>query len=107
MQDGYPIDGDALYCSGHAPLQDGRVLYVGGARYANISSPFEREWGLDYARIYNPKTNTISLVKDKDGNVFKMPLGRSWYPTASRTIDGRVIITGGFTDYGTDLCVGK
>ena len=28
--------GDVLYCAGHAPLADGRILFMGGARYQNL-----------------------------------------------------------------------
>ena len=35
-QDGHTIDGDSIYCAGHTHLQDGRILYAGGARYAYV-----------------------------------------------------------------------
>jgi hypothetical protein len=34
-----------MYCSGHTTLADGRLFYTGGARYSDISSPWEMEWG--------------------------------------------------------------
>lgn len=34
------------------------------------------------------------------------PLGRAWYPTVALLPDGRLLIAGGFSDYGTDTCVG-
>jgi hypothetical protein len=34
-----------MYCSGHTTMADGRVFYTGGARYSDISSPWEMEWG--------------------------------------------------------------
>ena len=95
---GHMIDGDAIYCAGHTPLEDGRVFYFGGARYAYISQSREHEWGLDYARIYDSKTKEFSLVSAP------APLGRSWYPTASRLADGRVLITGAFRDYSSPEC---
>jgi hypothetical protein len=58
----YSVDGDALYCAGHAPMRDGRIFFFGGGRYADISSGFEREWGLDYARIFDPATRVWSLI---------------------------------------------
>ena len=33
--------------------------------------------------------------------------GRAWYPTAGRLPDGRVLVTGAFTDYATDFCIGN
>lgn len=92
--------GDALYCSGHTTLRDGRVFFTGGARYANISSPYEYEWGLDYARYFDPATKSFARISGR------MPLGRSWYPTAGLLPDGRVLVTGAFTAYGTAYCLG-
>ena len=66
-----------------------------------MSSPFEYEWGIDYARLYSPQTRSFKRVK------YPMPLGRAWYPTTARLHDGKVLVTGGFTDYGTDFCLGK
>ena len=82
-QEGHPIDGDAIYCAGHTTLQDGRVFFVGGARYAYTSSEQEREYGLDYVRLYDPATNSFTRF-----SASRMPLGRSWYPTAGRLPDG-------------------
>jgi hypothetical protein len=102
VQDGQVVDGDVIYCAGHTPLAEraGRVFIVGGARYAGISSPREWEWGLDYARIFDPSTQRITRVSTP------MPLGASWYPTAGRLPDGRILVTGAFTAYATDKCVG-
>jgi hypothetical protein len=99
-QDGHRIDGDAIYCAGHTHLPDGRIFYTGGARYAYISAPEEREWGLDYARVFHPRHRNFTRV------AHRMPLGRSWYPTAGLMPDGRILVTGAFTDYATDACVG-
>lgn len=103
-----PIDGDVIYCAGHTTLSDGSVLYVGGARYANLSSPYEMEWGLDYARLFDPKSRTFRAVRapGENGDIYRMPLGTAWYPTAGRLPDGRVLVTGGFSAYGTNYCSG-
>src|SRR5688572_24090491 len=37
-----------LYCSGHTPLADGRVLYVGGTEYPRVLPISNPEYGLDY-----------------------------------------------------------
>ncbi len=101
-EDGLVVDGDSIYCAGHTTLEDGRIFYIGGARYAYMSQDREHEWGLDYGRLYDPVKNTFKSIVE-----YKMPLGRSWYPTASRLADGRVLVTGAFTDYSTQYCVGK
>lgn len=68
--------------------------------YSNISSGFEHEWGLDYARLFLPANQSFVRV------AHRLPLGRTWYPTAQLLPDGRVLVTGGFSDYGTARCVG-
>eukprot|EP00455_Lapot_gusevi_P042681 TRINITY_DN5097_c0_g1_i3.p1 TRINITY_DN5097_c0_g1~~TRINITY_DN5097_c0_g1_i3.p1 ORF type:complete len:595 (-),score=209.04 TRINITY_DN5097_c0_g1_i3:89-1837(-) len=98
--DGWVLDGDAAYCTGHTTLPDGRVFYVGGGRYSNLSQPIEHEWGIDYARLFDPKVGSFLRVP------FRMPMGRAWYPTASLLPNGLVLVTGGFSDYGTDFCLG-
>ena len=108
VYDSLPIDGDVIYCAGHTTLPDGKVFFTGGARYANLSSPYEHEWGLDYARIFDPRTRSFRAVRDTASNtLFRMPLGTAWYPTTGRLPDGRVLVTGGFSAYGTDSCVGE
>ena len=97
---GDDLSGDVLYCSGHTTLQDGRVFYVGGARYKFLSQPWEHEYGLDYVRLFDPATRKFTRYTD-----FRMPLGTAWYPTAGRLADGRVLITGGYSDYATESCV--
>lgn len=70
---------DVLYCSGHAPLRDGRKLYAGGATYRNLSTALEIESGLEYARMYDPKTGNFSMYDDSmrsethSGTTFKLP----------------------------------
>ena len=101
VRDNVVFDGDSVYCAGHTTLEDGRVFYTGGARYGFMSSPKEHEYGLDYARLFSQKTNSFETILDH-----RMPLGRSWYPTAGRLADGRVLVTGAFTDYSTEFCLG-
>ena len=55
-----------LFCAGHTPLADGRILVVGGHIDAYV--------GLKNATIFDPATNTWSDVK---------PMANArWYPTA-------------------------
>lgn len=107
VYDGLPVDGDVIYCAGHTTMPDGKVFFAGGARYANLSSPYENEWGLDYARLFDPRTRRFRSVRSSvDDSLYRMPLGTAWYPTTGRLPDGRVLVTGGFSAYGTATCVG-
>jgi hypothetical protein len=60
------------------------VLYVGGARYANISSAYENELGLDYSRVYDASSNAFTRSSTL------LPFGRSWYGTAALMPDATV-----------------
>jgi len=85
---------DVLYCSGHTHLSSGKVLFVGGAYYQNLSRPGEKEFGLNYARVFIP-------VNDASGGYFEridhnLTIGDSWYPTVANLPDGRVLVAGGF-----------
>jgi hypothetical protein len=77
---------DYLLCAGNAPLADGRVLFAGG------SGPDET--GLGYAMLLDPASGTWSrIMPDMAGGV-------RWYPTVTRLPDARLVITGGFYDFG-------
>jgi hypothetical protein len=41
---------DVLYCAGQTTLRDGRKFYAGGAWYKNLSSAYEKEYGIPYIR---------------------------------------------------------
>jgi|GEM_PF-1253705 len=98
-----PIDEQAsdkehhvLYCSGQIPLADGRVLYVAGTEYPRalpISSP---EYGLNYARIFDPKTDTFTRITAAMKGGQSATPGMKWYPTNRMLPDGRVLIMGGY-----------
>jgi hypothetical protein len=85
-----------LYCSGHVPLADGRVFYMGGTDYPRglpITSP---ELGLDYGRVFDPETQTFTRVDaPMKGGPDESP-GMKWYPTGRLLPDGRVLIAGGY-----------
>lgn len=87
---------DVLYCSGHTPIADGRVLYVGGSRYENFGiHGMEKEFGLNYSRLFSPTTTSFSRTPTMLGGLFGMQ-GQAWYPTNTRMPDGRVLTIAGF-----------
>lgn len=91
------MPGDVLYCAGHAPLTDGRILFWGGSRYENLGLESELETGLDYGRIYEPtegafRRPAVNTIDEGDPDE-----ALRWYPTVTRLVDSRILITGGFT----------
>ncbi len=85
-----------LYCSGQIPLADGRVLYVAGTEYPRVLPISSPEYGLDYARVFDPKTDTFTrIVTPMKGGQSASP-GMKWYPTNRMLPDGRVLIMGGY-----------
>ena len=77
----------ALFCAGHTPLADGRVLIVGG-HIADYT-------GYPHAVIYNPATNGLSSLPD-------MNTGR-WYPTATTLPNGDVLVVSGDINSNTNV----
>lgn len=85
-----------LYCSGQIPLADGRVLYAGGTEYPRVLPISSPEYGLDYARIFNPETKAFTrIVAPMKGGQTASP-GMKWYPTNRMLPDGRVLTMGGY-----------
>ncbi|MEM9101645.1 MAG: galactose oxidase-like domain-containing protein [Pseudomonadota bacterium] len=68
-----------LFCSGHALMPNGNVLFAGGH-----SGPVSQ---LKYANIYNTASNTWQDVDE-------LNFGR-WYPTVTTLADGRMMIISG------------
>jgi cytochrome c peroxidase len=108
MEDGAPLfvqpireearDGDerhVLYCSGHIPLADGRILYVGGTDYPRVLPITSPELGLDYSRVFDPTSETFSRIDTPMQGGPTNP-GMKWYPTNRLLSDGRVLIAGGY-----------
>lgn len=101
---------DVLYCAGHVTLKDGRILFVGGARYLNLGDkPGEQEYGLNYFRLFDPATRSFSQHEfAPQGSPKKGPGmgwyedGMMWYPTETRLPGGKVLVAGGFTSKCTD-----
>ena len=84
---GDPPDPGDIFCSGHTPLTDGRVLTFGGGGVSSLDA---------VARVYIFHGDT-----DSGGNaafpwvrVSDMTHER-WYPTATSLPDGRVLASGG------------
>jgi hypothetical protein len=75
-------DTSNLFCAGHTPLADGRILVAGGHVTAYV--------GLRNATIFNPATNTWTDVQP-------MTYAR-WYPTITKLPDGRMLAVSGATN---------
>ena len=82
----YP-SGTNLFCSGHAPLADGRLFVAGG----HISD----NHGLPDANIFDPKTSTWTALPP-------MKWGR-WYPTVTELPSGQVVVVGGRDQNGVTV----
>jgi hypothetical protein len=72
-------DSANLFCSGHTPLDDGRILVAGGHESNFV--------GLRNTTIFDPATNSWQ-------DVGAMTYGR-WYPTVTKLPDGRMLAVSG------------
>lgn len=100
---------DVLYCSGHAPFADGRILFTGGARYRNLdvsSGPNKQdEYGINYSRVFDPASKTFTRVKEPNpggpaaGTWPWYEQGMTWYPTNTRLPGHRIMVTGGYAKW--------
>lgn len=73
-------------CGGMTPLEDGRILVVGGHGKGAT--------GINNILLFDPATATWTPQPPS-------PQGR-YYPTTTRLADGRVLISGGFTNTGAN-----
>ncbi len=82
-----------LFCAGQAPLSNGRILLAGGTlRYDIASDNCNGKWhGLRSAYEVNTD-GTLTKVQS-------MRHGR-WYPTCVTLSNGRVMVTGGYDEFG-------
>ncbi|WP_165703960.1 glyoxal oxidase [Enhygromyxa salina] len=71
-----------IFCAGHTPLPDGRILVVGG----NNTGAFE-DSGLGDVLLFDPDTESWSLLNSL--------AKQRWYPTATALAEGGVFIMGG------------
>jgi hypothetical protein len=84
-----PISTSNIFCTGHAPLADGRIFVVGGWDGPNGIL------GLQHANLFNPATLQWTRRADM--------AQRRWYPSATTLPDGRVLVTSGATT--CDACI--
>lgn len=86
-----------LFCAGHAPLADGRVVVAGGNLAFPLSSggPDSDFKGARWVFTFDPWTETWTRQPD-------MPKGR-WYPTVTSLPDGTALIAGGTDETGGNV----
>lgn len=104
----YPLPNfafDTLFCSGHAPLADGRLFVAGGLRKVRMPGVFVGGGGTPFISIWNhlqkswtPANPTASEIMAGTGpsrieGYFNGP--ERYYGTVTRLADGRMLIAGG------------
>jgi galactose oxidase-like protein/carboxypeptidase family protein len=77
----------ALFCAGHTPLADGRVMIVGGHIADYVGYP--------HAVIFNPASSGLAAQPN-------MNSGR-WYPTATTLPNGDVVVVSGDINSNTNV----
>ena len=70
-----------IFCTGHSPLPDGRLLVTGGHVESHV--------GLPHTSLFNPFTLTWSRGPDMNDN--------RWYPTNTTLPNGQVVVLSGET----------
>ena len=88
-----PNINEDLFCCSHSPLPNGNILLAGGTLTYNNRSANGKWLGLNAAWIYDVSSNSLRRVES-------MKHGR-WYPTQVPLPDGRVLVVGGWDEYGT------
>jgi hypothetical protein len=73
-----------LFCSGHASLSDGRIIYTGGQLNTYSSDP---DNGLNTAKRYDPVANTWTTLPNMTGD--------RWYPTNTTLANGDMLVVSG------------
>jgi galactose oxidase-like protein/Kelch motif protein len=85
-----------LFCAGNVQLANGNVLLAGGTQLYDIDpSNCNGYWhGAKFAYEFDVQSSSLTKVSS-------MAQGR-WYPTCVLMPNGRVFVTGGMDDYGTE-----
>jgi len=73
-----------LFCSGHASLSDGRIIYTGGQLNTYSSDP---DNGLNTTKRYDPSANTWTTLPNMTGD--------RWYPTNTTLANGDMLVVSG------------
>jgi hypothetical protein len=82
-----------LFCVGHCQLPNGNIFLAGGTKDWDTVAGDGRWHGLNAAYEYDVASGTFIKVQN-------MAHGR-WYPTCVTLPDGKVMVSGGFDEYGT------
>jgi hypothetical protein len=82
-----------MFCVGHCQLPNGNIFLTGGTLTYNSRSANGKWLGLNGAWIYDVPSNTLRRVAS-------MSHGR-WYPTNVTLMDGKVLVVGGWDEYGS------
>ncbi len=85
------IDED-MFCVGHNQLPDGNILFTGGTLTYNSRSPNGKWLGLNAAWVFDVASNNLRRIES-------IKHGR-WYPTHVTLADGKVLVVGGWDEYG-------
>ena len=87
-----PNTSEDMFCVAHNMLPNGNVLFTGGTLTYDTRSANGKWLGLKGAWIYDVQSNTLRRIAS-------MKHGR-WYPTQVLLGDGKVLVVGGYDEYG-------
>lgn len=92
-------DGENIFCSGHAQLPDGKVVFFGGGFSYASAHPHTVIFNTDVTDSSPPyEANllwTMAANMPSDGTDTGGQPGRRWYPTAMPLADGKILVLGG------------
>ena len=88
-----PDTAEDMFCSGHNQLPDGNILFSGGTHTYNNRSANGKWLGLNGSWKYDVASNTMTPTASRI-------LHGRWYPTHVTLPDGKVLVVGGYDEYG-------